>query len=67
MVITLEGITNKGKHRVKQYGNQWKIIKEQDYVHFTPEKGPWLYIVAGGHDNSSRWINKTNDINFIIK
>lgn len=67
--IKIIGITQKGKNRVRQHGNDWTVCAETDKVLFNPEPGPWLYIVPEGkdfYDKAGRWIKKDNDVDFQI-
>lgn len=64
--VSLEGISKKGKERVKQWGeNGWVVTKISDYVIFSPETGPWLF-VDNGNDRASRWIHEKRDCDFRI-
>lgn len=68
--IHLKGITQKGKNRVREHGEQWSVLAETDVVLFSPSKhGPWLFIAPLGCDathKASRWVHKNNDADFIV-
>lgn len=68
--LTLSGISQKGKNRVREHGSLWVVYAETDHVLFAPGKpGPWLYIVPAGmqHDHKAgRWIHKTIDTDFHV-
>ena len=64
--VVLEGITKKGKERIKQWGgNGWVVTKISDKVHFASEAGPWLF-VDNSNDRASRWIHAIRDSDFKI-
>ena len=64
--VSLEGITKKGKERIKQWGaNGWVVTKVTDKVIFSSEHGPWLF-VDNGNDRASRWIHGKRDRDFRI-
>ena len=68
--IKLQGITQKGKNRVRDLGNDWWVIAETDRVLFSPsEPGPWLFVAPIGqsqNDKSSRWIKADQDLDFKV-
>lgn len=69
--ITLKGISQKGKNRVREHGETWAVLAETDRIVFSPSKaGPWLFIAPPGkdmHDKASRWVHATADPDFSIK
>lgn len=68
--IKLKGITQKGKNRVREQGDEWVVLAETERVLFAPGKqGPWLFIAPHGKgqdDKASRWIKANDDDDFII-
>jgi len=52
-LLELEGISKKGKERIKQHGTQWEVIKKSK-VAFAP--GDHILIKAPG--GNSRWITE---------
>jgi hypothetical protein len=68
--ITLAGVTQKGKNRIRHLGNCWMVFAETDHILFAPEKvGPWLYVCplgSGFDDKNGRWIREFNDPDFQI-
>lgn len=62
-VITLEGKSKKGKERVKQYGSEWVIEKEESSKLLVQSvlTNPNMRI-----ERDLRWIMKTDDPNFEI-
>ena len=68
-MLTLVGISKKGKQRVKERGDQWRIVSARDTVLFSDKRGLWFLIVPAGKpddDASSRWIHSTNDNDFLV-
>lgn len=64
--VTLEGVSKKGKERIKQWGEKgWVVAKITDRVIFSSEPGPWLF-VENGNDRASRWIHERRDGDFRI-
>jgi len=62
--VSLEGISKKGKERIKQWGGDgWIVTKIADNVIFSSEPGPWLF-VENGNDRASRWIHEKRDSDF---
>lgn len=68
--IRLKGISQKGKNRVREHGDQWTVFAETDVVLFAPNKqGPWLFVSPRGQTQeakASRWIRATDDADFIV-
>lgn len=68
--IRLKGITQKGKNRVRELGDDWFVFAETETVLFEPsKKGPWLFISPIGKDQnhkSSRWVKLNDDPDFIV-
>jgi len=67
MKFVLKGKSQKGKNRVREFGDTWIVLQESDTVLFSDKKGPWFF-VAYERDmfRSQRWIHKTEDIDFEI-
>ena len=68
-MITLTGISKKGKERVKRDGSTgWELLKlVSGPVSFSKSLGPWLLIQQPGNDNSMRWVHYVNDKNFKVE
>ena len=68
--IKLTGFTQKGKNRIREFGDRWTVLAEADRVIFAPnEAGPWLFVAPIGknqNDKGSRWIRASSDQNFVI-
>lgn len=66
MRIKLTPISNKGKNRIQELGDQWTILKIQDKVLFSSDSGPWLLIEPISNPDKPRWIHQDNDQDFKI-
>lgn len=69
IVVTLTGITKKGKQRVRDFGPCWRVLRHEDRVLFNPEIGPWLLITPLGRvaeDNAARWVRANCDADFVV-
>lgn len=69
MKITLEGRTNKGRNRIREFGRIWEIKYMRDNLPMdTDKKAVWAFITPYGnsHPNASRWIKRFNDPDFEI-
>lgn len=68
--IQLKGITQKGKNRVREHGDQWTVLAETDVVLFSPNQhGPWLFVSPVGCDQNhkaSRWVRVSGDTDFTV-
>jgi hypothetical protein len=66
--IILQGISLKGKNRVRENGPIWSVLSETDKILFDPRPGPWLWIVPVGKDHIThgRWIREVEDKDFKI-
>lgn len=68
--IQLQGISQKGKNRIREHGVLWHVLAETDVILFSPtKKGPWLFIAPLGknmEDKSSRWVHATDDSDFLV-
>lgn len=69
MMISLSGISKRGKQLVRQYGSGWRVLTKRDRVLFSQKIGNWLLVVPGDRpesDEASRWINSLDDENFKV-
>lgn len=68
--IKLKGITQKGKNRVREHGNEWMVLAETDTILFAPgDFGPWAFISplgSGFMDKAARWVRVNNDVDFEV-
>lgn len=58
--IEIEGISRKGKNRVREQGSTFEILEIKDRVLFSDKPEPWLQL-------KHRWIHATEDKDFRIK
>jgi hypothetical protein len=66
-VLTLEGITLKGKNRVREHGFFWRVLRVGD-SHSLGGFNHWLLIEPlGDKPRDTRWIDPRGDLNFVIK
>jgi hypothetical protein len=69
-MLHLQGKTAKGKQRVKQWGGEWLVLNEMEWVFFSQDNGPWFFVqaITDGTQNgsSTRWINSKFDKDFHI-
>lgn len=69
--IKLIGLSQKGKNRIRENGNEWQVLAETNVVLFSPNKqGPWLFITPINQtqdSKASRWIHLETDENFKIQ
>lgn len=68
--IRIHGISQKGKNRVRENGDEWVVLAETDHVLFAPNQpGPWLFIAPQGqdqHGSGTRWVRAVGDQDFSI-
>lgn len=65
-IITLGWVSKrKGKQRIAQHGDQWRIKSISQIVFFSSEPGPWIGIESVNSDDF-RTIHATNDKDFKI-
>ena len=58
--IEIEGISLKGKNRVREQGSTFSILEIKDRVLFSDKPGPWLQL-------KHRWVHTTEDKDFGVK
>lgn len=66
--MKLEGISKKGRERIKRDGaDGWTIQRTEDRIAFSTDRGPWLLVIpACLTESKSRWIHESRDPNFKI-
>lgn len=64
--IEIEGVSRKGKNRVREQGSTFEIEEIKDRVLFSDKSGPWL-LLKSNNPNHGRWIHATEDKDFRIK
>ena len=70
--VKLAGKSRHGKNRVREQGEDWRVVGEKLDVSFkTPAPGPFLLIESEtqGHPHGpwSRWISLKNDPDFTVE
>lgn len=65
-ILTLSGLSQKGKHRVKRDGGKWRVRHDLMENHATPPKGK-LLVQSVIHPNEMRWIKEWNDPDFDVE
>lgn len=65
-VILLNGLTQKGKNRIRENGEEWTVVEIRQSVLFTSEPGPWI-LIESNKTKHIRWIHSTHDKDFSIK
>jgi hypothetical protein len=77
-IYSLAGLTPKGKQIVKKSGERWECTQQANRVSFSPNRGPWLYLVPVGEprvamtiresrlESAARWVHALNDENFKV-
>lgn len=60
--MKVEGITLKGKNRVREHGSEWLVMDRRESVQALSNRpGLWLVAVNDGY---GRWVEATNDPDF---
>ena len=66
-MLILKGKTQKGKNRVRELGEAWRVLETTDSVVFSPQSGPWAMIVPiNGDQDKARWVHLSNDADFEV-
>ena len=69
--VKLEGVSRHGKNRVREQGEDWRVVGESPVVHFkTTAPGPFLLLESedqGPRGHWARWISIKNDPDFSIE
>lgn len=63
MTIKVRGKSQKGKNRVRERGEVWRLVKTAESVLFSSERGPWL-LLESLDGKSMRWMQAKNDDDF---
>jgi len=68
--IKMKGVSQRGKNRIREHGDEWTVLAETDRVLFAPsQSGPWLFITPTGrdqYDKASRWVKANGDLDFTV-
>lgn len=60
--VTLKGVSQKGKNRVREHGPVWTVVDISQTVRFSDVPGPWLLLSSP--DTCIRWFNPRQDKDF---
>ena len=60
--------THKGKNRINEHGNKWKVLRVvSEALPFSKgDVGPWMFIESA-KTQDTRWIRAQNDIDFFVE
>ncbi len=70
--VTLVPLTRKGKNRIHEHGERWRVEGIRNRVGFSLRPGPWVLVVAVNDPNlfegqpTFRWVRELDDENFEI-
>lgn len=62
--VALAGRTSQARERIRVGGNPWRIVKVQDSVRFSGDRGPWALcespgqVTSNGHELA--WVHATS-------
>ena len=59
-LLLVEGISQKGKNRIREQGNTFKIANVAERVSFSDKSGPWL-LLGSLNPNHGRWVHVADD------
>ena len=65
-ILTLVGKTQKGKNRIRELGNKWRIILDWNSVTCLRGAPGFLIAPVTNDTDKVRWIAKQHDIDFDI-
>lgn len=65
--IILKGISQHGKNRVREQGNEWFCFATVDKVGFDTRPGPWLCLKAVKDERFVRTVRLNGDKNFLVE
>lgn len=64
----VKGISEKGQQKIKQWGDEWVILCERQFVMFNHKDGPWYFIQASTDmtetGESTCWVHGKDDPDF---
>ena len=58
--VTVQGVSQKGKNRVRERGSIWTVKDRAQSVAFSSKKGPWLFLESLD-GKACRWMHVTDD------
>jgi len=70
--VKLQGLSRHGKNRVREQGEDWRVVGEKPSVSFnTPAPGPFLLLESenneGPHGPWARWVSLHSDPHFVVE
>lgn len=65
-LIKLEGKSLKGKNRVREHGEMWRVLKQKDGLVFIEPDKQAREVNNESHTLEFRWISINNDKDFTI-
>ena len=66
-ILTLRGVSRKGKNRINEHGERWIVMSIRDSIVTSQRCGPWLLVGSQkGKLWDARWIQQNDDLNFKI-
>ena len=68
-LVTLAGISRRGKNRVFEQGSNWKIIGEANAITTVRHRGcagPFLCLRSMDDPEETRWVSLTDDPDFEV-
>jgi hypothetical protein len=63
MIVTLVGKSQKGKNRIKEHGDKWEVVREDDKVICLDDKPGMLLQSPDGYQ---KWFALRDDKDFIM-
>ena len=66
-VLDLQGKSNKGKQRIKQYGSTWILLAVIDIKDSLIDKDWYIAPITSDELAAERWVRSTNDPDFEVK
>ena len=66
VLLHIKAKSLKGKNRVREHGQLWRLTRTADKVLFTDKPGPWHHLESLRNPNYGRWISENDDPDFVI-
>ena len=64
-LVKLNGVTKRGKTKVREHGEEWLVVGSRDKVLFNTVNRNWLDLESTLTGNR-RWVHPTADIDFVV-
>lgn len=65
-LLHLKAKSQKGRNRIREHGELWKLVMTQQRVLFSDLAGPWHLVDSTKNPMYGRWIHETEDAHFTI-